>query len=122
MAKRVKNVNFPWSIKGVSTEARGFAKTAASKNGLTMGDWLSKVIRDDMDEAKGNSEVDSKQGAGSGGGKTSPTVPHLNNDSVIKKLGETEERVLEAIKPLSKILMQLSLRLEALESRQETDS
>ena len=42
MEKRVKNVNFPWSIKGVSTEARDFAKTAASKNGLTMGDWLTK--------------------------------------------------------------------------------
>lgn len=122
MAKRVKNVNFPWSIKGVSTEARDFAKTAASKNGLTMGDWLTKVIRDDMHEAKRNSEVDNKQIAGSDGDKTSPAVPHLNNDSVIKKLGETEERVLEAIKPLSKILMQLSLRLEALESRQEPDS
>ena len=122
MEKRVKNVNFPWSIKGVSTEARDFAKTAASKNGLTMGDWLSKVIRDDMHEAKRNSEVDNKQVAGSDGDKTSPAVAHLDNDSVIKKLGETEERVLEAIKPLSKILMQLSLRLEALESRQETDS
>ena len=122
MAKRVKNVNFPWSIKGVSTEARHFAKTAASKNGLTMGDWLTKVIRDDMHEAKRNSEVDNKQVACSDGDKTSPAGPDLNNDSVIKKLGETEERVLEAIKPLSKILMQLSLRLEALESRQEADS
>ena len=122
MAKRVKNVNFPWSIKGVSTEARDFAKTAASKNGLTMGDWLSKVIRDDMHEAKRNSEVDNKQVAGSDGDKTSPAVPHLNNDSVIKKLGETEERVLEAIKPLSKIVRQLALTLEALESRQEADS
>ena len=122
MAKRVKNANFPWSIKGVSTEARDFAKTAASKNGLTMGDWLTKIIRDEMDESKRNSGVESKQGAGSDGDKISPTVPHLNNDSVIKKLGETEERVLEAIKPLSKILMQLSLMLEALESRQEADS
>ena len=81
-----------------------------------------RIAGDEMDEAKRNSEVDSKQSTGCDGGKTSPIVPHLNNDSVIKKLGETEERVLEAIKPLSKILMQLSLRLEALESRQETDS
>ncbi len=35
----------PWSVKGVSDEAREIAKKAAAEHGMTIGDWLSTVIR-----------------------------------------------------------------------------
>ena len=35
----------PWSVKGVSAEARELAKTATTREGDTMGEWLSDVIR-----------------------------------------------------------------------------
>ena len=35
----------PWSVKGVDPEARGAAKIAARRAGLTIGSWLSQTIR-----------------------------------------------------------------------------
>lgn len=35
----------PWSVKGVEPEAREAAKIAARRSGLTIGQWLSHVIR-----------------------------------------------------------------------------
>ena len=38
----------PWSVKGVSDEAREIAKQAAAEHGMTIGDWLSTVIGSDL--------------------------------------------------------------------------
>lgn len=35
----------PWSVKGVDPEAREAAKIAARKSGMTVGAWLSQMIR-----------------------------------------------------------------------------
>ncbi|MGE0747514.1 MAG: hypothetical protein AB7K86_19805 [Rhodospirillales bacterium] len=36
---------YPWSLKGVSVEARKAARTAAAAHGMTVGAWLAEVIR-----------------------------------------------------------------------------
>lgn len=35
----------PWSVKGVAPEAREAAKIAARKSGMTLGAWLTQMIR-----------------------------------------------------------------------------
>ncbi len=47
MVKSVKTGKFPWSIKGVSVEARDFVRTAAAERGITMGEWLTNVIQNE---------------------------------------------------------------------------
>jgi hypothetical protein len=37
--------NMPWSLKGVSDEAREFAKLSSDQSGIPVGVWLSQVIR-----------------------------------------------------------------------------
>ena len=44
MAKTINTENFPWSIKGISIEARKIAKEGAAKEGVTIGQWLKKII------------------------------------------------------------------------------
>ena len=41
----------PWSVKGIDPRARARAKTAARKQGMTLGEWLNRVILDDNDPA-----------------------------------------------------------------------
>jgi hypothetical protein len=36
---------YPWSLKGVTVEARQAARKAAAANGMTVGAWLAEVIR-----------------------------------------------------------------------------
>lgn len=38
--------NLPWSIKGVTPEARVAAKRAAEEDGLPIGAWLNQIIRE----------------------------------------------------------------------------
>ena len=37
--------HFPWSLKGVSMEARQAARVASQARGMTVGAWMSEVIR-----------------------------------------------------------------------------
>lgn len=39
----------PWSVKGIDPRARARAKTAARHDGVTLGEWLNRVILDDSD-------------------------------------------------------------------------
>ena len=121
MGKSVKTGKFPWSIKGVSVEARDFVRTAAAERGITMGEWLTNVIQNETKafESTGDSQQKTNDVF-----KTPQMVTEVSKraeDSLLKKLDETEGRVLEAVKPLREILLKLSLRLEALESRHEIE-
>lgn len=40
----------PWSVKGIDSEAREAAKHAARRSGMTLGEWLNTVIREQADE------------------------------------------------------------------------
>jgi len=39
----------PWSVKGIDPRARARAKTAARREGLTLGEWINRVILDGSD-------------------------------------------------------------------------
>ncbi|MBU99283.1 MAG: hypothetical protein CMM24_02875 [Rhodospirillaceae bacterium] len=121
MVKSVKTRKFPWSIKGVSVEARDFVRTAAAERGITMGEWLTNVIQNETNAFESTGDNQQKNDDGFNTPQTITEVPKRAEDSLLKKLDETEGRVLEAMKPLREILMKLSLRLEALESRNEIE-
>ncbi|QIG48854.1 hypothetical protein G5V57_14645 [Nordella sp. HKS 07] len=40
----------PWSVKGIDSEAREAAKHAARRSGMTLGEWLNTVIREQAEE------------------------------------------------------------------------
>ena len=121
MVKSVKTGKFPWSIKGVSVEARDFVRTAAAERGITMGEWLTNVIQNETQAFGSIGDSQQKTNDVFKTPQMVTEVPKRAEDSLLKKLDETEGRVLEAVKPLREILMKLSLRLEALESRHEIE-
>ena len=121
MVKSVKTGKFPWSIKGVSVEARDFVRTAAAERGITMGEWLTNVIQKETKAFESTGDSQQKTNDVSKTPQMLTEGPERAEDSLLKKLDETEGRVLEAVKPLREILLKLSLRLEALESRHEIE-
>ena len=121
MVKSVKTGKFPWSIKGVSVEARDFVRTAAAERGITMGEWLTTVIQKETKAFESTGDSQQKTNDVSKTPQMLTEVPERAEDSLLKKLDETEGRVLEAVKPLREIVLKLSLRLEALESRHEIE-
>ena len=121
MGKSVKTGKFPWSIKGVSVEARAFVRTAAAERGITIGEWLTNVIQNETKAFELTGDSQQKTNDVFKKPQMVTEVPKRAEDSLLKKLDETEGRVLEAVKPLREILLKLSLRLEALESRHEIE-
>ena len=121
MGKSVKTGKFPWSIKGVSVEARDFVRTAAAERGITIGEWLTTVIQNETKASESTGDSQQKTNDVFKTPQMVTEVPKRAEDSLLKKLDETEGRVLEAVKPLREILLKLSLRLEALESRHEIE-
>ena len=119
MVKSVKTGKFPWSIKGVSVEARDFVRTAAAERGITIGEWLTTVIQNETKAFDSTGDSQQKNNDVFKAPQMLTEVPKRAEDSLLKKLDETEGRVLEAVKPLREIVLRLSLRLEALESRHE---
>ena len=121
MGKSVKTGKFPWSIKGVSVEARDFVRTAAAERGITMGEWLTNVIQNETKAFVSTGDNQQKTNDVFKTPQMVTEVPKRAEDSLLKKLDETEGRVLEAVKPLREIVLKLSLRLGALESRHEIE-
>lgn len=43
------STNAPWSVKGIDARVREVAKTLARQNGMTLGEWLNKMILEGQD-------------------------------------------------------------------------
>ena len=130
MAKTVNTENFPWSIKGISIEARKLAKEGAAKEGLTIGQWLKIIINKDHDETV-ISENKSLENAKSDIAATKTLKSDLSQPPPMKTHDETmvlelidhiEKRYLELTTPIQSILSQLSLRMDLLESKIKKDT
>jgi len=130
MAKIVNTENFPWSIKGISIEARKLAKEGAAKEGLTIGQWLKIIINKDHDETV-ISENKSLENAKSDIAATKTLKSDLSQPPPMKTHDETmvleiidqiEKRYLELTTPIQSILSQLSLRMDLVESKIKKDT
>ena len=130
MAKTVNTENFPWSIKGISIEARKLAKEGAAKEGLTIGQWLKKIINEDRDESfispnksleTANPEIAVTKTLKSDLSQRSPMKIH-DETMVLELINQIEKRYLDLTTPIQSILNQLSLRMDLVESKIKKDT
>ena len=130
MAKTVNTENFPWSIKGISIEARKLAKEGAAKEGLTIGQWLKKIINEDHDESvisanksleNANPEIAATKTLKSDLSQPLPMKTH-DETMVLEIIDQIEKRYLELTTPIQSILSQLSLRMDLVESKIKKDT
>ena len=105
--------HMPWSIKGVSAEARKIAKAAAMASGEPMGAWLTRLI-DAASAAKFGQ-------AGAVALRPEPSVPapaelRVDIEALTQRLSTVERRIRETLLPLDAAISHISRRLESLEA------
>ena len=130
MAKTVNTENFPWSIKGISIEARKLAKEGAAKEGLTIGQWLKKLINEDHDASvilpKKSSENTEPENAVTKTLKSDlsqrPPINIHDETMVLELINQIEKRYQDLTTPIQSILSQLSLRMDLVESKIKKDT
>ena len=129
MNKSVNADNFPWSIKGVSIEARKIAKDGAMEENLTIGQWLKIIIEKQSDKASRPNTIpiitDSSENvyykSKSLNKLDTSVVNDLEQIEVLRAFNKIETKFLNLTKPLQSILAQLSLRMESLENKINSD-
>ena len=125
MNKSVNADNFPWSIKGVSIEARKIAKDGAMEENLTIGQWLKIIIEKEHDKTSRPNTIPINTDISENIYNETKSVNELDtsvvNDleqiEVLRAFNKIETKFLNLTKPLQSILAQLSLRMESLENK-----
>ncbi|MBT5266794.1 MAG: hypothetical protein HOL85_18295 [Rhodospirillaceae bacterium] len=114
MAKSASSSNHPWSIKGISEDARAVAKEAAAREGITMGEWLTRAIsRAGGGEAPEMAVSIPDETAEEIAGKEVEAT--TLRDEIARRVREAEDRMVGLIGPLEEVITEMSRRLEVLE-------
>lgn len=120
------NANLPWSIKGISPEARSAAKEYAAESNQPMGAWLSQVI---------HSVSQQERAAAEGGPAIMPQtiIPPISSEKskpyddagfdkadadlavLAKRIAKAERWTARSVGPLRQAIDEIARRLDALE-------
>ncbi len=112
--------NSPWSIKGVSAEARDAAKEGARISRRPLGKWLSEVIR--MTSAAESGATASASASAAAAGMTatmSPSSAATWQEAVVRleaRIAGMENRAAAAVLPLGDALERIGERLDSIEN------
>ncbi len=101
----------PWSVKGIDPRARAVAKTAARKEGMTLGEWLNRVILDDGDESGWDNALENYPGFSGGDDDALKAMV----ERLTGRLEAAERRSTLALSGVDQSVLALTRRLEALE-------
>ncbi len=107
----------PWSIKGVSTEARDAAKEAAAAAGMTIGAWLDQTILGASIGQLADTQGD-RIAASARAAESLPEDPVIDAiQRLAAKVAATEQRTAEITAPLRILVEQLTHRVEEMENQ-----
>jgi localization factor PodJL len=117
----------PWSVKGIDPKAREIAKDIARREGLTLGDWLNRVIEDsaERDEPPPSRSRKPAAGARPEAQAKAPAVAgeelrRLKQalDRIDSRVEAAEERSSAAISGIDQTVLSVLERLESAEREQ----
>ena len=103
----------PWSVKGIDPKTREIAKDLARREGLTLGDWLNRMIEDSVDGGE--------SGEAAGGPAVAPEeFDRLRQslDRLDARVDAAERRSTLAISGIDQTVLGLLSRLETTEREQ----
>ena len=104
----------PWSVKGIDPRARARAKTAARRQGVTLGEWLNRAILEDSDPATSQWDDALSAFPGFAGDAVTNEEEDRLLRSMVDRLGE---RVESSEGLSSKALMDLDMAVQKLADR-----
>src|SRR5580692_5682316 len=120
----------PWNVAGIPPEAREAARAAARREGLSVGEWLTRRILRNLSE--GTEPVDAMREAwrhGTNGGYVPQPEPspmqaasHRDTDDMLARVSRSESETHGASRRIEEQLRGLARRLDATERSQSENS
>ena len=115
MAKDKRTI--PWSIKGVSPEAREAARDAVEASGKTMGEWLSEAIQATALAETAPRMPETLPAADLPAERPVEAAQIAEWQALVERIEAAERRNALMVAPLHEVLTTIARRLESLESR-----
>lgn len=122
------SVGAPWSVKGIDPKAREVAKDLARRSGMTLGEWLNRVILEDdlPEELTAEAQFTDRLHRASQGAPRLSVVPESPDlarvafalDRVTDRIETSETRTGLAINGVEHSVRQALARIEAAEREQ----
>jgi localization factor PodJL len=115
----------PWSVKGIDPRARARAKSAARREGLTLGEWINRVILEESDPANTHWDDALEAFPGFGGGRAMSEEDDRLLRAMVNRLTErvehTEQRSARTLTGLDKAISQLADKITRNGERHSTE-
>ncbi|WP_424993779.1 peptidoglycan-binding protein [Oceanicaulis sp.] len=110
----------PWSVKGIDPRARALAKSAARREGMTLGEWLNRVILDDgVSETAKDWDDQLSRFPGFGGGDDGGPGHDDQLTELVQRLSDrmeaSERRSTQALSHIDQSVTAISRRLDLIE-------
>jgi localization factor PodJL len=122
--------DLPWNVAGIPPEAREAARAAARREGLSVGEWLTRRILRNLSE--GSEPVDAMRDAwrqGTSGGYVPQPEPSpmqaassRDTDDMLARVSRSENETHSAYRRIEEQLRNLARRLDATERSQSENS
>jgi localization factor PodJL len=118
--------DLPWNIAGIPPEAREAARAAARREGLSVGEWLTRRILRNLSE--GSEPVEAMREAwrhGTSGGyvpEPAPSATSRDTDDMLARVSRSESETHNAYRRIEEQLRGLARRLDATERSQSENS
>ena len=103
----------PWNIKGIDQRARAAAREAAREEGLSLGDYLNRLILEEAAETSSSAAYGSREG-----GASRDAAGTL--DQLTRRIEAAEARSTLAITGIDQSVLGLLARLERTEGQQNS--
>lgn len=104
----------PWSVKGIDMKAREAALQAARSEGVTLGEYLNRILLEDEQAAQTAPVSDS-----SSGGNTAPRDDESLLERLVRRLDAAETRSTLAVTGIDQSVFGLASKLENAETARE---
>lgn len=112
--------DLPWNVAGISTEAREAARAAARREGLSVGEWLTRRIVSGLSD-QAYSDMSQPRPDWRHDYRSEPERQRRDSDAMLDRVSKSEAETAEVYRRIEDQLRNMARRLDASE-RSQTES
>jgi len=112
--------DLPWNVAGISTEAREAARAAARREGLSVGEWLTRRIVSGLSD-QAYSDMSQLRPEWRTDYRSEPERQRRDSDAMLDRVSKSEAETAEVYRRIEDQLRNMARRLDASE-RSQTES
>ena len=117
--------DIPWNVAGIPPEAREAARAAARREGLSIGEWMTRRILRSFSDTPDDMTPAREQWTSNGGGyaaQPAPTASRRDTENMLADVARSETQSTDVYRRIEEQLRNVARRLESTERNQSENN